>query len=508
MHEQFDIVVVGAGSAGSVVAARASENPNLSVLLVEAGPDYAIGAGLPDDLRNGHHNSVVDHDWGLSYEPNASARLQPLPRGRVTGGSSAVNTAIALRPVPEDHDGWGFTEWSWAAMEPVYRRLERDLDFGDQPHHGDAGPIPIRRYPRSELSETHAAFLDAADHLGWPSCPDANHPSDWGAGPQPMNKLGRLRVSTAMGYLAPARSRPNLTIRADTRTVRVRFAGRRATGVEVLSSDGEVHVIEAGVVVASCGAVLTPGLLLRSGIGRRHELDRLGIDPLAVMEGVGAHLSDHPAVAVLCEAADRSLVDMDGPIIQTILRHTSEDSDQRMDAQVELLSYFMRSPQDTPTFALAAVLEQCYSEGELVHSSADVDARPSIMSRFCMDERDAERLVRIVDDAFEFASAPPLSGMIRAIRYPDHDRWKAATRAERIERVRRTAASGYHPCGTVRMGDVVDSRGRVMSVDGLVVADASIFPTVPRANTNLCSIAVGERIGEWLRIDPSSYGLG
>ena len=507
MRERFDIVVVGAGSAGSVVAARASENPALSVLLIEAGPDYALGTAVPEDLRNGHHNSVVDHDWGLDYQPNSSGRPQTLPRGRVTGGSSAVNTAIALRPVPEDHDGWGFPEWSWAAMEPVYRRLERDLDFGDQPHHGDAGPILIRRYPRPELAATHAAFLDAAAHLGWPTCPDANHPSDWGAGPQPMNKLGQLRVSTAMGYLAPARSRSNLVIRGDTSVRRIMFDGRRARGVEVLSATGEVETIEAGVVVVSCGAILSPGLLLRSGIGRRAELDRLGLDAVATMEGVGAHLSDHPAFAVLCEPTDAALVDFDGPIIQTILRHTTEGSDQRMDAQVELLSFFMRTKQDPPMFALAAVLEQCYSEGELIHTSADVDARPQITSRFCADERDARRLVRIIDDAFAFTAAPPLRDLIRAVRHPDPQRWSQMTIGERVERVRRTAASGYHPCGTLRMGEVVDSRGRCLAVDGLVVADASIFPTVPRANTNLCSIAVGERIGEWVRTEPGRYGL-
>ena len=503
---KHDIVVVGAGSAGSVVASRASENPNLSVALIEAGPDYTSAAALPDDLRNGHRNSLFDHDWKLNYEPNTSGRPQPLPRGRVTGGSSAVNTAIALRPVPEDHDNWGFPEWSWAEMAPIYRRLERDLDFGQEDHHGDAGPITIRRYPRAELTPTHAAFLDSSAHLDWPSCPDANHPTDWGAGPQPMNKLGRLRVSTAIGYLAAARHRENLTILANTQTQRIRFRGGRAVGVEVLGTDGSVELIEAGLVVVACGSVLSPGLLLRSGIGRRTELDRLGIEPVALMEGVGAHLSDHPALAVVCDANDSSIVDVEGPIIQTILRYTAKDSDQRMDAQIELLSYFMR-PKDPPTFAIAAVLEQCYSEGELIHTSAAPNARPTIVSRFCQDERDAVRLVSIIDDAFEFTKSGPLATMIAGVKFPDAAGWLRATMAERIERVRKSSASGYHPCGTLRMGDVVDSRGRCLAVEGLVVADASIFPTVPRANTNLCSIAVGERIGEWLRTDPGGYGV-
>ena len=421
------------------------------------------------------------------------------------GGSSAVNPAIALRPVPEDHDGWGPPEWSWASMLPVYRRLERDLDFGHEPHHGDAGPIPIRRYPPAELQPTHAAFLDAARHLGWPSCPDANDPTAWGSGPQPMNKLGRLRVSTAMGYLAPARARENLVIRANATVRRVIRRDRVATGVEIEQADGSVSTVEAGVVVVSCGAVLSPGLLVRSGIGRAEELDRLSIDRVAVMAGVGANLSDHPAVSVVCRAVDPALVDRDGPIIQTIHRYTVAGSDQRMDAQIELLSFVSDRPQDPPNFAIAAVLEQCWSTGEVRQVSADPHRPPTITSNFCADERDATRLVQILDDAFRFATAEPIAAMVDSIVFPDPDRWRAANLTEKIALVRKTAGSGYHPCGTLAMGDVVDEHCRVLSVDRLVVADASVFPTVPRANTNLCSIAVGERVGEWLRTDPGQY---
>ena len=219
----YDILIIGAGSAGSAIAARASEDPNRTVCLVEAGPDYSNITATPFDLVNGDDNSYDAHDWRFSYAPTAGRSVR-FPRGRVTGGSSAVNTCIALRGMPEDYDEWasfGNTEWAWDKVLPAFRRLERDLDFGEAPWHGDAGPISIRRYPEGELTAPQGAFLDAARRLGYPDCADANDPAGWGSGPHPMNKLGALRVSCAVGYLAPARIRPNLTIRPNTVVARL-----------------------------------------------------------------------------------------------------------------------------------------------------------------------------------------------------------------------------------------------------------------------------------------------
>ena len=192
---------------------------------------------MPDDLLNGHNNSYTAHDWGFQAEANASGRPTRFPRGRVVGGSSAVNTAIALRGVPEDYDGWaalGNDEWSWAKVLPYFRRLEDDCDF-DGDYHGRGGPIPIRRYREDELAPVQRAFVAAMRALGYPESADNNAPDSTGLGPHPMNKQGRLRMSVAICYVEPARHRMSLTIRGDCLTRRIVFDGDRATGVEVES---------------------------------------------------------------------------------------------------------------------------------------------------------------------------------------------------------------------------------------------------------------------------------
>jgi len=508
----YDVVVIGAGSAGAVVAARASEHPDLSVLLLEAGPDYPQLAETPWDLVNSHDNSYVDHDWGYTYTPVAGGRPTVFPRGRVVGGSSAVNTTIALRGMPEDYDGWadeGNPEWAWSEVLPAFRRLERDLDFGHEPWHGDAGPITIRRYREDELAVPQAAWLAAASELGYPSCADANDPSSWGAGPHPMNKVGRVRVSTAIGYLSAARVRPNLTVRGSSPVRRLVVEGGRVVACEL--EDGSR--VDGRLFVLCAGAIASPALLERSGIGRPDVLDALGVDVVADVQGVGENLADHPACAVVCTVRPGVELDVDAPIVQTILRYTAPGSSHRNDLQIEVFSFWRRrgasASGDEPcrTFGIAGVLEHCWSRGS-VHLSS-VDGPPVIDSGMCADERDVSRLAACYLDTIAFTSAPSMSDLIEEVAFPrlPVDAVSAA------DLVRRFSASGYHPCGTVRMGPrddpmaVVDQYGRCHAVERLVVADASIFPAVPRANTNLTAIMVGEKVGEWLRTRPTLYGL-
>ena len=505
-----DILIIGAGSAGAVIANRASEDPNRTVLLLEAGPDYPDLAQTPFDLVNSHNNSYTAHDWGLNYEPTRGRQVN-FPRGRVVGGSSAVNTTIALRGMPEDYDEWaslGCPQWSWPKILPAFNRLERDLDFGESDYHGDAGPITIRRYRPEELEPQHQAFLDTADRLQYPVCEDANDPLGFGAGPHPMNKLGRLRVSTAVGYIAPARIRPNLTIKADTSVLRILFAGKKATGVEVQNADGCVEIISAKLVVLCAGALMSPKILMHSGVGPKDQLQSFGIDVVADEPGVGQNLSDHPALSVVCEAKDASIIDHDQPIIQTILRYTADGSDKRNDLQIEQLSFAGR-PSGPPLFAIAAVLEYQYGRGELRLRSSDPLEAPIVDNRFCEDDRDRNRLVACMKDTLAFSQTGELKDMIKSITFPDPARGSDDESLHKL--CRKFSGSGYHPCGTVKMGDesdpmaVVSQYGLTHRLDNLVVADASIMPGVPRANTNLTCIMIGEMIGEWIRTQPDLY---
>lgn len=505
----IDVLVIGAGSSGCAVAARASENPNLQVTLLEAGPDYADANNLPDDLVNSHNNSYRQHDWRFQYEPTRD-RPQPFPRGRVVGGSSAVNTTIALRGVPEDYDEWsdlGNSDWGWEKVLPAFNRLERDLDFAHENYHGDAGPITIRRYPEEELLPQHLAFLDAARSLGYPDCPDQNDPNGWGSGPQPMNKLGRLRISCAIGYLSAARFRPNFNIRANCFTRRLLFKGSKCIGAEVETESG-TEIIEAKTTILCAGAIMSPHILLHSGVGPKAQLDKFNIPVVQDAAGVGQNLSDHPAISVVLKAKSGVTVDFDSPIIQTVLRYTAEGSDKRNDLQIEQLS-FVGQNDGTPCFGIAGVLEYQYGRGELTLTSSDPHVAPKIDNRFCEDERDLSRLVSCLRDTLAFTEKGAVADMSEALQFPNLSRGRSDDDLAKL--CRRFSGSGYHPCGTVKMGSddqaVVDQYGRVHELEHLAVADASIMPFVPRANTNLTAIMIGEKIGEWVRSDPSRYGL-
>jgi choline dehydrogenase len=508
MNRDYDLIVVGAGAGGAVVAARASEDPSIRVLLLEAGPDYANLEGLPEDLRNANHGSFFDHDWALRYTPSAQSRPdQPFPRGRVVGGSSAVNTCIALRGMPQDYDEWaslGCPRWSWDQVLPYFIRLENDLDFGEQPLHGNSGPLPIRRHPRDELVPYQAAFLDACAELGYPARADHNDPATTGAGPHPMNKRGSLRISTAIAYLAPARSRANLTIRGDAPVRRIVCKDGAATAVEVVGRAGGVEAIGARQVVLAGGAIHTPAILVRSGIGPRDVLERLGIDVVCERAGVGQHLQDHPAIGPTLVPRP-GVAGWDQPVIQTTLYYTATGSSDVNDMQLEPLS-FMHIPRATELrLGLAACVFKSYSFGRLEFDSADVSARPRIVMDYLSDERDYAKILDGLRRAMELVNTKAVATVSEGVHRPTDAELADPAALESF--IRRHCATGAHPSCTARMGPaddeyaVCDELGFVRGVGNLRIADASLMPRVPSANTNVPTIMIGERIGEWARQD-------
>ena len=289
----YDDIIIGAGSAGAVIAARLSEDPERQVLLIEAGPDYSRIEDLPDDLVK-PWISWVDHDWGFRGTAR-QGRDFPMYRGKVMGGTSAINGAIALRGVPADFDAWvelGCDQWSYEDVLPWYRKLESDPEGGD--FHGTNGPVPIERSPKDAWQPTHRAFYDACREQGFDDVWDHNRPEATGVGPWPRNKRDGLRISTNIAYLMNIRDRKNLTIRHGVMVDRVRLEHGRATGVVL--ADGSV--VEARRVCISAGAIVTPAILLRSGIGPAEKLAPHGIEQLNALPGVGENLTDHVAIGV------------------------------------------------------------------------------------------------------------------------------------------------------------------------------------------------------------------
>lgn len=489
--EKHDVVVVGGGSAGCVLAARLSENVARRVLLIEAGPDY--GSTPPAEVADGRQ-PAYSHDWGYASQPDASGRCIELPRARVVGGCSATNAGIALRGSPVDYDGWaalGNPGWAFEDVLPYFRAAESDADFDDE-WHGRSGPLPIRRYPPAEMSACSAGLLDAAAASGIPAVADHNRPFAVGTGPAPTNVKDGIRMSSALTYLAAARARPNLSIRAGVVVDRVQSEHGQVIGVRLAGGE----LVEAGTVVLAAGAYGSPSILLRSGIGPPGELAPLGIRPLVPLDGVGRNLMDHPITSV--DFPVRGPV-WEGPLFQVVMTLHSQGRDRAHAPDLQIFPSGPWASGSERILALVLSVLKPLSRGSLRLRAPDPEAAPLIEIGHLRDPSDRARMSELIRIARNLWRQPALAAVGAGQEVgpgsrvgdsgPELEAWAVSS-----------AVSCHHPSGTCGMGPdpdqgaVVDAAGKVYGVEGIYVADASVMPEIPSANTNVPTIMVAERV--------------
>ena len=520
----YDYVIVGAGSAGCVLANRLSEDPSVSVMLIEAGGrDRSAKVKIPAAFPQQFHTKL-DWDFATEPEPHVDERSLYVPRGKMLGGSSSMNAMLYVRGRPLDYDGWeaqGAPGWGYADVLPYFIRSEDNVR-GASEFHGVGGPLRVseQRSPRPLVR----GLLAASEAAGIPLIADYNGPEQDGASMFQVTQSNGARFSAADAYLRPAMTRPNLQVRTNVSVLAIELEGERAVGVRVRRGRGSTEVIRAErEVLLSAGAIGSPQLLLLSGIGPADELAAVGVQARHDLPGVGRNLQDHPFVTMMWEVSDQNTLygaDKPRPLAEWLLRRSGPLTSTvaevvaftrtrgglpAADIQFHMgAAYFEDHGAETydgHCMVIAPVLVSPKARGQVWLRSSDPTAKPRIITNSLSEPEDLESMIAGMQLGREIAHHSPLREIsIKELRPGP----QASTREDLEADLRRRMMLIYHPVGTARMSDehelaVVDSRLRVHGIDGLRVVDASIMPTITGGNTNAPTIMIAERASDLIR---------